>query len=86
VRLRLEVTAALRKFEASRARLFHIGYDERRRLERDLHDGAQQRLVSLGMALRLAQRHLHDGTADVDALIDQTVAELGGRGGAVWIG
>jgi signal transduction histidine kinase len=75
VRLRLEVTAALREVEASRARLLHAGYAERRRLERDLHDGAQQRLVSLGMALRLAQRHL--GTVDVDGLIDETVAELG---------
>jgi signal transduction histidine kinase len=34
----------------------HAGYEERRRLERDLHDGAQQRLVTLGLALRLAQR------------------------------
>src|SRR3954447_381514 len=75
VRLRLEVTAALRDVEASRARLVHVGYDERRRLERDLHDGAQQRLVSLGMALRLAQRHLD--TADLDGLIDAAVAELG---------
>ncbi len=46
-------------------------------MERDLHDGAQQRLVSLGMQLRLAQRHLDDGTVDVDGLLDQSVAELG---------
>jgi signal transduction histidine kinase len=77
VRLRLELNAALRDVEASRARLVHVGDEERRRLERDLHDGAQQRLVSLGMALRLAQRHLDDGTTDVNGLIDQTVAELG---------
>jgi signal transduction histidine kinase len=77
VRLRLEVTAALREVEASRARLVHVGDEERRRLERDRHDGAQQRLVSLGMALRLAQRHLDDGTTDVNGLIDQAVAELG---------
>jgi signal transduction histidine kinase len=77
VRLRLEVTAALREVEASRTRLVHVGYEERRRLERDLHDGAQQRLVSLGMALRLAQRHLDDGTADMNGLIDETVAALG---------
>jgi signal transduction histidine kinase len=77
VRLRLETTAALREAEASRSRLVHAGYEERRRLERDLHDGAQQRLVSLGMSLRLAQRHLGDGTTDVDSLIDQAVAELG---------
>ena len=78
VRLRLEVTAALREVEASRARLVQVGDRERRRLERDLHDGAQQRLVSLGMALRLAQRQLDDGTiAELDGLLDQTVAELG---------
>ena len=52
------------------------GDEERGRLGRDLHDGAQQRLISLGMALRLAQRHLADGGTDVDGLIDQTVAEL----------
>ena len=77
VRLRTEVARALAEAESSRARLVTAGYDERRRLERDLHDGAQQRLVSLGMALRLAQRHLDDGTVDVDGLLDQSVAELG---------
>jgi signal transduction histidine kinase len=77
VRLRIEVAHALRDVESSRTRLLHAGYQERRRLERDLHDGAQQRLVTLGMSLRLAQRHLGDGTVDVDGLIDQSVAELG---------
>jgi signal transduction histidine kinase len=77
VRLRLEVAWALRAVESSRARLVQAGYEERRKLERDLHDGAQQRLVSLGMAFRLAQRHLDDGTVDVDGLLDQGVAELG---------
>ena len=77
VRLRLELSGALEEVEASRARLVQIGYEERRRLERDLHDGAQQRLVSLGMAIRLAQRHLSDGTTDIDGLLDQSVAELG---------
>jgi signal transduction histidine kinase len=77
VRLRVELGSALREVEASRSRLQHIGYQERKRLERDLHDGAQQRLVSLGMALRLAQRHLDDGTVDVNGLLDQSVAELG---------
>lgn len=76
-RLRLEVAEALREVESSRARLLEIGYEERRRLERDLHDGAQQRLVSLGMALRVAQRHLNDGTVDVDDLLDESVAQLG---------
>jgi signal transduction histidine kinase len=43
---------------ASRARLVSAGDEERRRLERNLHDGAQQRLVSLSLSLRLAQRKL----------------------------
>ncbi|HRI97412.1 MAG TPA: sensor histidine kinase, partial [Nocardioides sp.] len=77
VRLRSEVARALRDAQDSRTRLVQIGYEERRRMERDLHDGAQQRLVSLGMQLRLAQRHLDDGTVDVDELLDQSVAELG---------
>ncbi len=76
VRLRIELRQALGEVESSRARLLHAGYQERRRLERDLHDGAQQRLVSLGMALRLAQRHLDDPTLDVDGLLDASVAEL----------
>jgi signal transduction histidine kinase len=73
-RLRSELAEALREVESSRTRLLQASYAERRRLERDLHDGAQQRLVSLGMALRLAQRHL-DST-DVHGLLDQAVAEL----------
>jgi signal transduction histidine kinase len=76
VRLRIELRQALGEVESSRARLLHAGYEERRRLERDLHDGAQQRLVSLGMALRLAQRHLDDSSVDVDRLLDSSVAEL----------
>jgi signal transduction histidine kinase len=75
-RLRAELAGALREVEASRTRLVQAGDQERRRLERDLHDGAQQRLVSLGMAMRLAQRHLDDGTVDVNGLLDQGVAEL----------
>jgi len=75
-RLRAELARALRDVEASRTRLVQAGDQERRRLERDLHDGAQQRLVALGMALRLAQRHLDDGSVDVNGLLDQGVAEL----------
>jgi signal transduction histidine kinase len=75
-RLRAELAGALREVEASRTRLVQVGDAERRRLERDLHDGAQQRLVSLGMAMRLAQRRLPQGGVDVNALLDQGVAEL----------
>jgi signal transduction histidine kinase len=77
VRLRLELSGALREVASSRSRLQRVGDEERRRLERDLHDGAQQRLVSLGMALRLAQRHLGDRTTDVDGVLDEAVAQLG---------
>jgi signal transduction histidine kinase len=77
IRLRLGLRQALGEVEASRSRLLRAGYDERQRLERDLHDGAQLRLVSLGMALRLAQRRLGNGGVDVDGLLDQAVAELG---------
>jgi signal transduction histidine kinase len=51
VRLRLETAQALHEAEASRRRLVAAHDDERHRLERDLHDGAQQRLVALGMTL-----------------------------------
>jgi signal transduction histidine kinase len=77
IRLRLGLRQALREVEASRSRMLRAGYEERQRLERDLHDGAQLRLVSLGMALRLAQRHLATGGVDVHGLLDQAVAELG---------
>jgi signal transduction histidine kinase len=76
-RLRIEVTAALRETEDSRRRLQQVGYAERQRLERDLHDGAQQRLVALGMNLRLAQRHLDPADNSTRDLIDTTVAQLG---------
>ena len=73
-RSRIEVRAALAETEASRARIVRAGYEERRRLERDLHDGAQQRLVAIGLSLRLAQRHLAPGLAS--ATLDEAVAEL----------
>lgn len=62
--------------EASRERLLRAGYEERRRLERDLHDGAQQRLVALGMRLRVLQRTSRQDAA-LDAALDAAVAELG---------
>jgi signal transduction histidine kinase len=74
-RLRVEVRRQLAQVEASRARIVAVGYEERRRLERDLHDGAQQRLVSIGLALRDVQRQLPPGSAPATAL-DTTVAEL----------
>jgi signal transduction histidine kinase len=77
VRLRLERAAALNDANVSRTRLLHAAYQERRRVVNDLHDGSQRRLVSLGVSLRIAQRHLDDGTVNVDDLIEVSVAELG---------
>ena len=57
-RLRVELRRRLDEVEASRARIATVADKERRRIERDLHDGAQQRLVSIGLALRHAQHQL----------------------------
>ena len=70
-RLRAELLCQLGDLRASRARIVTAGDAERRRLERDLHDGAQQRLVALGLDLQLARIRL-DAAGDADqALIDQ---------------
>jgi signal transduction histidine kinase len=53
-RLSLEISRQLEEVRASRARIVEAGDAERRRIERDLHDGVQQRLVALAMALRRA--------------------------------
>lgn len=73
-RLRAEVHRRLLEVEASRARIVAAGYEERRRLERDLHDGAQQRLVSVGLALRHVQFAFGDSPAA--KAIDGAVQEL----------
>jgi signal transduction histidine kinase len=52
-RFQAEVRAQLESLRASRTRIVETGDAERRRLERDLHDGAQQRLVGLALALRM---------------------------------
>jgi signal transduction histidine kinase len=67
---------------ASRARIVTASDEERRRLERNLHDGAQQRLVSVSVSLRLAQTWLErdgDGAADGDVreLLSDANVELG---------
>jgi signal transduction histidine kinase len=57
-RLRIDLRLSLAEVDHSRRRIVQATYEERRRLERDLHDGAQQRLVSLGVHLRRLQRSL----------------------------
>jgi signal transduction histidine kinase len=71
-RLAAQVRAQLEEVRASRTRIVEAGDAERRRIERDLHDGAQQRLVAL--AMRLDQARL--GSAGAATLIDETTAEL----------
>jgi signal transduction histidine kinase len=57
-RLQAELRARLTELQASRARLVEATESERRRIERDLHDGTQQRLVSIAMSLGLAESKL----------------------------
>lgn len=59
-RLTAEVETQLAEVRASRARIIEVGDAERKRVERDLHDGAQQRLVSLSLALRITRMKLGD--------------------------
>ena len=67
-RLNVELRARVEELRASRARIVEAADEERRRLERDLHDGAQQRLVSLALNLRLASSKLDtDPAAAKDA-------------------
>jgi signal transduction histidine kinase/uncharacterized protein YhfF len=56
---------------ASRARMVQAADDERRRIGRDMHDGAQQRLLALGHLAALALRHLPDEPVEAKALIEQ---------------
>jgi signal transduction histidine kinase len=63
---------------ASRARIVAAADETRRRIERDLHDGTQQRLVSLGLELRLAQSLVPAGMADLQTELGRIAAELGG--------
>jgi signal transduction histidine kinase len=74
-RLRLGLREALRDVHASRERLVEAGARERRRLERDLHDGAQQQIVAVGMRLRRLQSRFA-GHAPEYAELDDAVASL----------
>ena len=75
-RLQAELRAQLAEVRASRARIVEAGDAERRRLERDLHDGAQQRLLGVRLALQLARGRLADGGASADELLAEADAEV----------
>jgi signal transduction histidine kinase len=68
-RLRAELLAHLTDLRDSRARIVATGDQERRRLERDLHDGAQQRLVALVLALGLLSARLQAGPGSDQTLL-----------------
>jgi len=67
-RLHAELNARLVELRGSRVRLIEAGSKERQRLERNLHDGAQQRLVALSLELRLVERRLGADAEVSDAL------------------
>jgi signal transduction histidine kinase len=68
-RLQAEVQDQLEQVRASRSRIVEAGDAERRRLERDLHDGAQQRLVTLSLALGMARDRAAGADPELEALI-----------------
>ena len=76
LRLERETEAArIEELEASRARIIEAGDEARRRIERDLHDGAQQRLVVASLHLRTAERRAQPGS-EAAALLEAARAEL----------
>ena len=79
-RLEAEVRAQLDAVRASRVRLVGAAEEERRRLERDLHDGAQQRLVGVSLALQRARAAADEPTipAALREELDRTATELHG--------
>ncbi len=78
-RLHAEALAEMDDLRTSGARIVAAGDEERRRIERDLHDGAQQRLVGLSLALRLLRSRTTDAGRQLDqaeALLQQTISDL----------
>lgn len=75
-RLDAELRARVEELSDSRARMLRFGMAERRRLERDLHDGAQQRLVSLALDLRLAREKVRSDPGDAEELLGEAAGDL----------
>ena len=74
-RLQAEVNAQLDQVRASRERIVEAGDTARRRLERDLHDGAQQRLVTLNLALAMARDRATGADPELETLLDSASKE-----------
>ena len=77
-RLAAELRARVEELSRSRARIVEAGDHARRRLERDLHDGAQQRLVALSLSLRVARGRVDEDPETAGAMLDEAMAELRG--------
>jgi len=76
-RLNREVMAQLGEVQASRRRIIEAGDAARQRVERDLHDGAQQRLVALGMDLQRAKRQAEaKGEEELAELLDSATSDV----------
>src|SRR2546428_1084827 len=76
VGLTAALQARLEELRASRQRLVAAQDEERRRLERNLHDGAQQQLVALGVQLGLAQKMASVDAPQVAGLLDRLRAQV----------
>jgi signal transduction histidine kinase len=74
--LRSRLAELVEELRASRARIVEAGDAERRRLERDLHDGAQSRLVALALLLRAARTRAGDGDPALAELLERSQEEL----------
>ena len=75
-RLEAELRAKVDELRRSRERMLRIGLEERRRLERDLHDGAQQRLVSMALNIRMARAKLNEDPLAAERLLASAGEEL----------
>ena len=71
-----DLRRAMRDLTNSRARIVAAGDAERRRVERNLHDGAQQRLVTVALHLHLVKRRLETDPGQVAELVDSAQTEL----------
>jgi signal transduction histidine kinase len=69
------LTAQVTELQGARSRIIAAADDERRRIERDLHDGAQQRLVALALNLRMAEQRAVDGDPTAVDLVRQAGEE-----------
>jgi signal transduction histidine kinase len=75
-RLTVELRATVEELRASRARIVESSDAARRTLERNLHDGAQQHLVSMALTLRMARKKFESDPIDARALLDRAAADL----------